>query len=141
MADKSSDIMKGTYEIFGATDAQSRIRCGVTWICRRAEHSMQVSISRKDCMMGAITCSRLTCCSSLRSSLHPTTITGAFNCITQIRQKNHNGVSPRDNQSSDQNLHHKAPPPIEKGGITWSRRSSGSQNELSRSSVAGRSQA
>ena len=44
---------------------------------------MQVSISLNVCMMGAITCSRLTCCSSLRSSLHPTTITGAFNCDRQ----------------------------------------------------------
>lgn len=41
---------------------------------------MQVSISRKSCMSGAITCSRLGWRSSRRSSLHPTTITGTLIC-------------------------------------------------------------
>jgi len=46
-----------------------------TWISLAAEHSMQVSISRNCCIIGDITCSRLTCWfSSRKSSLQPTTI-------------------------------------------------------------------
>ncbi len=55
----------------------------LTRIWRSAEHSMQVSISRNATMMGAITASRVPCSSPLRSSLHPTTITGASNWAKQ----------------------------------------------------------
>jgi hypothetical protein len=52
------------------------------------------------------------------------------------------GQPKRQSNASHLDLNHEAPPGrIENRGNTWSRRSSGSQNELSRSSVAGRSQA
>ena len=58
---------------------------------------MQVSISRNDCMMGIIVCSRLFCWSSLRSSLHPTTtMTGTFNCaITETLDSKDQHGQPR----------------------------------------------
>ena len=62
---------------------------------------MQVSISRNCCIIGDITCSRLSCwLSSLKSSLQPTTITGTFTCASNSTHPHHREQTNNQNQSS-----------------------------------------
>lgn len=60
----------------------------ITWYCVAAEHSMQVAISLNCCRSWVMRRSKLTCwLSSCRSSLQPTTITGALTCISKKIQQ------------------------------------------------------
>jgi hypothetical protein len=55
-----------------------------TWYSVAAEHSMQMETFLNSCRSCAMRRSKLTCwLSSRRSSLQPTTITGAVTCITK----------------------------------------------------------